>query len=233
MIQNTGVTLFLHLKKLVTILSTKKLTAAQQELLLNTGLGLVHYNALSVVFLPVPAATVFSRALIITSKNAIHALTHLDKSQHVLYCVGDKTAQQLQTVGFKIAHIAQSSRELAQHLVTTQEIGTGYTYVCGMHRRDELPALFCAQKIPFNEVKVYRTVMVKRHYRRTFAAVLCYSPRGVLAFAKANPKPTSCAICIGETTAKTARLFFKKVVVATQPTVENTLITAYKALQHD
>lgn len=217
----------------MTILSTKKLTAAQQELLLNTGLGLVHYNALTVKRLPVPETAVFEKLLIVTSSNALHALEQLSTTQHTVYCVGEKTAQQLQSLGFQIAHAASRARLLAEHIIATHHHGIAYTYACGEHRRDELPALFRAQKIPYNEVKVYRTVMVKRHYRRTFAAVLCYSPRGVLAFAKANPQPASCAICIGETTAKTARLFFKKVVIATQPTVENTLITAYKALQHD
>ena len=217
----------------MTILSTKKLTAAQQELVLNTGLGLVHYDALSVVFLPVPVDVIFSKAIIITSKNAIHALEQRDKSQHLLYCVGDNTAQQLKSLGFKVGYTAQNARELAHYLVQLANATSSYTYVCGEHRRDELPALFRAQKITFNEVNVYRTIMVKRHYSRIFDAVLCYSPRGVFAFAKANPKTASCAICIGETTAKTARSFFKNVIVANHPTVENTLITAYKTLQHD
>jgi len=217
----------------VTVISTKKLTPTQQELLLNTGLGLVHYNALRVETLAIAQNEGFTKNIIITSQNALNALNTLKPGDHVIYCVGSKTAQQVALRGFNIVHAAVNAAALAQHITSLSQVTSNYTYLCGDNRRDELPAALLAAKIDFKEVKVYRTTMVERPYRRIFAAVLCYSPRGVIAFAKANPKQTNCAICIGKTTATEAQNYFKRVITATIPTVENTIITAYKALQHD
>jgi uroporphyrinogen-III synthase len=217
----------------VTILSTKLLSETQQELVLNTGLGLVHYNALATELFAVSPTEIFSEKIIITSQNAIHALASLRPNKHQVYCVGIKTAQQLRYLGFNVAETANSATELAGIITSSNHGESTFTYLCGEHRRDELPAALLASKIDCKEIKVYRTVMVERRYRRIFEAVLCYSPRGVIAFAKANPKQTNCAICIGETTANEARKYFKKVVTANIPTVENTLITAYKALKND
>lgn len=217
----------------MTILSTKILSLHQQELLLNTGLGLVHYNALTVELLTTPQNQVFAKNLVITSQNASYALNALKPDEHAIYCVGSKTAQQVASRGFKVAHVAINAIALAQHLISSPSAATGYTYLCGTDRREELPMALLASKIDFKEVKVYRTNMVERRYRRIFAAVLCYSPRGVIAYAKANLKQTKCAICIGKTTATEAQNYFEKVVTATIPTIENTIITAYKALQHD
>lgn len=217
----------------MTLISTKLLSEAQQELLLNTGIGIVSYDALRVEKLPVLTAEMNTKFIIITSSNAISALATLEKEAHHLLCVGSKTVTKLQQLGFQVLYSAQHARDLAQYIIKNHKGNDTYTYICGEQRLDELPAALLAAQIDFKEVKVYRTVMVERAYRRIFDAVLCYSPRGVHAFAKANPKQTNCAICIGETTATAARLFFKKVVVATVPTVENTLITAYKTLRHD
>ncbi|MDP5076719.1 MAG: uroporphyrinogen-III synthase, partial [Nonlabens sp.] len=174
----------------MTILSTKLLSEAQQELLLNTGLGIVHYNALTVELFALPIEKIDSENIIITSQNAIHALSCLTPANHRIYCVGTKTAQHVINLGFKVAQTANSARELAHIITTDISKNEPFTYLCGEHRRDELPAALLASKIDYKEVKVYRTVMVERAYRRIFDAVLCYSPRGVYAFAKANPKQT-------------------------------------------
>jgi uroporphyrinogen-III synthase len=217
----------------VTILSTKLLTEAQQELVLNTRLGLVHYNALATELFAVSPEAIISEKIIITSQNALHALTSLQPANHQIYCVGIKTAQHISSLGFNVVKTTNSAVELADIITSNKSTESVFTYLCGEHRRDEIPAALLASKIDCKEIKVYRTVMVERRYRRIFDAVLCYSPRGVYAFAKANPKQTNCAICIGETTANEARKYFKKVITANVPTVENTLITAYKALKND
>lgn len=217
----------------MTLLSTKILTAAQQELVLNTGLGLVHYNALTVKLIALQLPIAYSQNLIITSSNAVHALDKFDKETARIYCVGSKTAHVILSLGFKVVHTAQNSQDLAFYIIKNHSIASSYTYLCGEDRRNELPEALIASKIEFTEVKVYRTTMVERAYKRNFAAVLCYSPRGVYAFAKANPTQANCAICIGETTATAARAFFSIVHTAKIPTIENTIITAYKALQND
>ena len=55
------------------ILATKKFTLAQKELLLNSGLTFVEYNAISIEFIPFNTPKQVENA-IFTSKNAVKAL---------------------------------------------------------------------------------------------------------------------------------------------------------------
>jgi uroporphyrinogen-III synthase len=106
--------------------------------------------------------------------------------------------------------------------------------LCSKQRRKELPALFLDHNIPLKVLFVYRSIAIMKSFDRTFAAVTFYSPRGVHAFAKANPSNQPLiAICIGNTTASTATHYYKNVKIATRQTIENTLITAIKALRND
>lgn len=214
------------------ILSTKKLSSAQLELVLGSGLGITHFNILTVRSLDHELPPHELEHLIITSSNAIPAIEA--QLQHVknVYVVGEKTSNQLIRLGCKVVTIAQDSIALAKEIISRHS-EKKFTYLCGAHRRNALPDALKASQINFNEIKVYDTKMVMRSYDRIFDAVLCYSPRGVYAFAKANPKQLHHAICIGETTASAAREFASKVTVANKSTVENTIVTAIKALRND
>ncbi len=218
---------------LPTILSTKKLTDAQQELVLNSGLGLVHYDILQITTGSI-GEELDGEGIIITSKNAIPALYKIEKRKPV-FVVGTVTASLLD--GFDIKHVANNARDLAKYIISRHS-DLRFDYLCGDHRRDELPDLLRAQNIALKEHVVYHSATVSKSFDRTFAAVLCFSPRGVLAFAKANPSnkqktQKSIAVCIGDTTAATARDFFENVVVSKRTTVESVLITAIKALKND
>lgn len=214
------------------ILSTKILTHAQLELLLASGIGITQYDALVVSDLKPDLNNEALNHVIITSSNAIPSIKPFMHRVKNAYVVGEKTSEQLKKLGCNVVQIADSSKLLAQAIVThhSQSI---FTYLSGVHRRDELPQALKTSQINFKEVKVYDTQMVMRSYDRIFDAVLCYSPRGVYAFAKANPKQLHHAICIGETTANTAREFAKKITIASKTTVENTIVTAIKALLND
>lgn len=214
------------------LLSTKIITPAQQELVLNTGIGLTQYDILKTEYVILKENVVWDH-IIITSKNAIPAiLPYLSLIQNI-YCVGNKTAALLQENGLQPKYIAQNAVELAIEL-TSHYSNQDYYYLCSEQRRDELPAFFLDKKIPLKEVFAYRSIAVVKTFDRIFAAIAFYSPRGVHAFAKANPKnKTLIAVCIGDTTATTARLYFKNIVIANKQTIENTLITAIKALRND
>ncbi len=214
------------------ILSTKKLAPAQLELALGSGIGITHYNALKVTPVEHDLNDVALDHVIITSSNAIPSIIpHLNRVKNC-YVVGAKTSKQLRDLGCQVIHISPNGKALARYIMDHHS-QDAFTYITGVHRRDELPQALQTSQINFKEVKVYDTQMVMRSYDRIFDAVLCYSPRGVYAFAKANPKQLHHAICIGETTAITARKFAVKVTVATKATIENTLVTAIKALQND
>ncbi|WP_405378763.1 uroporphyrinogen-III synthase [Nonlabens sp. Asnod3-A02] len=214
------------------LLSTKTLTPAQQELVLNTGIGLTHYNILRTKPIVIKDDINWDH-IIITSKNAIPALLPYLNQIKNIYCVGNQTAALLQEKGLHPNYTAQNAADLAVELTSTYS-GENFYYLCSEQRRDELPAFFLDKKIPLKEVFVYSSIAVMKSFDRIFAAIAFYSPRGVHAFAKANPnnKPLI-AVCIGETTASTARLYYKNIAVANKQTIENTLITAIKALRND
>ncbi|MEO9953272.1 uroporphyrinogen-III synthase [Nonlabens sp.] len=214
------------------LLSTKILTPAQQELVLNTGIALTHYDILKTESIVLKETIIWDH-VIITSKNAIPAiLPHLNRVKNI-YCVGDQTAALLKENGLHPSYIALNAADLAEEL-TSNYSGENFYYLCSKQRRDELPTFFLDKKIPLKEVFVYSSIAVMKSFDRIFAAIAFYSPRGVHAFAKANPnnKPLI-AVCIGETTASTAKLYFKNIAVANKQTIENTLITAIKALRND
>jgi uroporphyrinogen-III synthase len=214
------------------ILSTKVLTAAQVELVLNAGMSITHYDVLKTR----PLAFDLSRDwdyVIISSKNAMPAVAqHRDRIKQV-HCVGDVTAGLLTQLNINVATVAQNAAALAKKLAS-QFPNESFLYLCSKQRRDELPALFLEYKIPLKELFVYESVAVKKSFNRIFAAVIFYSPRGVLAFAKANPKQSpKTVICIGPTTSSTAIKYYDNVIIATKQTIENTLVTAIKVLRND
>ena len=215
-----------------TLLSTKLLTFPQQQLVENSGVGLVHYDILKISSRPIEDAHEDFKNVIITSKNAILAAVEFQKHIKKIYCVGDSTAERLVFHGFLPHMVASDSKTLADKLIQKYPDQT-FTYLCGDHRRDELPQLFAKNNIKLNEVIVYESAVVEKSFDRIFAAVLFYSPRGVYAFAKANKQQPQQAICIGETTAAAAREVFPNVIVANKQTVENVLVTAIKLLRDD
>jgi uroporphyrinogen-III synthase len=216
------------LNKPSSVLSTKKLTLAQQELLLNAGVGVVHFDILNTEWVQTPL-NLHGDAVIITSKNALKALEQVPFSTPV-YCVGSVTASMVNT--HQVAFVAQNGLELAQH-ISQHHNNQQFDYLCSEQRRDELPDFLKAQNIALNAHIVYRSHEVLRRFDRIFAAVLFFSPRGVIAFAKANPNKTPHTICIGTTTATEAAKWYDKVSIAAQPTVENTIVTAIKLLKND
>ncbi|WP_055411253.1 uroporphyrinogen-III synthase [Nonlabens sp. YIK11] len=217
---------------IATILSTKRLTLPQQQLVLHSGIGLVHYDILKTETLKVDLSLNNLAHVIITSKNALRALQPYQKQVDSVYCVGSSTAQALENMSIKPRIVASNAAELAMQLIYTLP-NMQFTYLCGDHRRDELPDLFKSHKITLKEVIVYKSAIVHKSFDRIFAAVLFYSPRGVYAFAKANKHQPQCSICIGETTATAAREKFSNVLVAKKQTVENVLVTAIKKLRDD
>lgn len=214
------------------ILSTKILTNPQKELVLNTGISLTHYDALKTEQKPLDSSVTYDH-IIITSQNAIPSVLKNKNFINKISCVGEITATLLKDLGLKPTQISHNGVTLARELIK-EFPKDQFTYLCSEQRRDELPALFLKEKIPLEEIIVYRSIAVMKSFDRIFAAVTFYSPRGVHAFAKANPKnkPLN-AVCIGKTTASTAKKYYQKVVVANKQTVENTLITAIKAIRND
>ena len=217
----------------MTILSTKKLQLNQRELLLNAGISFVAYNAIEIQ----PVNFTLSRKLknvIITSQNGAKAIIKSVDKQCIENCfvVGDKTTTLLAQNGIKVTKTAQNAKELALFIAKEQHMES-FTYFCGKQRRDELPNILKEEGIVCEEVIVYETHLSKRYFDRIFDGILFFSPSGVISFTNANPDSTetTIAFCIGQTTATSAKKYFKNVVISNATSIESTIAKAVTTLK--
>ena len=217
-----------------TVLSTKILTPSQKELFLNSGLGLVEYDALKIEFLNVkiPLDCV---NYIFTSKNAVKAFLNqtkdLNKTKFNAFCVGEKTKSILVENGLKVVAMAEYASELAKNIVKRNQNET-FIFLCGNKRRDELLDVLTKHNVQYKEVEVYHTHLNPKGFQRDFDGILFFSPSGVRSYLSENSLGNSTLFCIGETTATEAQKHSKNVIIANKPTVENVLVQAINHFRH-
>ncbi len=217
-----------------TVLSTKILTLAQKELLLNAGLGLVEYNALTIMNMDFEIENGFDH-YIFTSQNAVSA--YLKKhagsksGQKTVLCVGEKTQSLLQQNGLKVVEMAQNSSELAE-IIAKNYKNDSFLFFSGNLRRDDIPHTLKENKIRFKEIVAYQTLKNPKTFDATFDGILFFSPSGVESYMAANTLKDSPVFCIGETTAFTAKKHTEKIIIANKPTIENVLVQAVKYLKN-
>ncbi len=212
-----------------TILCTKVLSDAQRYLLLQAGVGLVEYNAISVSLLDAIVPPKVKNA-IFTSANAVRAVLQNDIDIQRAFCVGEKTASLLNENGQNVVKIGQNASELA-HFILKNHKKEQFSYFSGNRRRDELPQLFAQNNIPFSEQVVYETTLTPKAFERTFDGVLFFSPSGVESHIQKNTLQNTTAFCIGETTATEARKHSDNVIVANAQSVESVIAKAVKTLR--
>lgn len=209
-----------------TVLSTKKLTESQRSLLLQAGIGLVEYDAITIDPVDFEVKTKIENA-IITSQNAVKVV--LDKHIQIenCFCVGEKTKSLLEENGYKVKVMTNYGKELAE-IIVKEFAEAEFTFFCGNLRRDELPELLLENNVSFTEIEVYNTVLKPKKIERTFDGVLFFSPSAVESFTKENRLENTTAFCIGITTATEAEKHTNKIVIANKPTIENVIVQVVK-----
>jgi uroporphyrinogen-III synthase len=212
-----------------TVLSTKKLTESQRNLLLQAGIGLVEYDAIVIKQTDFDVKGKFKNA-IITSQNAVKALLNKDIPIENCFCVGEKTKALLKKNGYKVKAMTNYGKELAE-IIVDKFADEEFTFFCGNLRRDEIPNLLQKYNIRFTEVEVYKTVLKLKKIERTFDGVLFFSPSAVDSFTKENRLENTIAFCIGATTAAEAKKYTNEVNIATKPTIENVIVQVVKKLK--
>jgi len=214
---------------MASILSTKILTRSQRELVLNTGIGLVEYNAINISFTKVSLPKKIENG-IFTSQNAVAAIN--DKSIEIkqVFCVGQKTKVALENLGYNVVLHEKNALELGQKIIA-QFPETTFTFFCGNNRRDELPELLRKQNICFSEIEVYKTTLNKKVFQRTFNAIMCFSPSGVQSYFGVNSPETETVVCIGNTTAAAAKQYTDQIVIANTTSVESVIAKTVKILK--
>lgn len=214
-----------------TVLSTKKLTLSQKQLLLNSGLSFVEYDAIIIEIFPFTSEIKAGDNFIITSQNGIRALLQGRMADQLLnvnfFCVGEKTAELLRSNGLRVLETANYGADLAKILVNKYK-NSSFTYLCGSIRRDELPLILKDHQVNFNEIEVYSTSLNQKKFQQEFEAVLFFSPSGIQSFCSVNELKNTTAICIGKTTASEAENHTKNIITATKPTIENVIAQAAK-----
>jgi uroporphyrinogen-III synthase len=218
-----------------TLLSTKKLTPAQKQLLLNTGIGLVEYDAIEIEFLDLPRALKLQKNLIFTSQNSVRAVRHLfpedSLESYEIFCVGEKTAGLLKEIGFRVVECEPYGRDLAAKIIQKYK-ERSFTFFCGKMRRDEIPQELKKNNVNYTEIFVYDTKLKQRSFKSAFDGILFFSPSGVQSFARENEFFESTAFCIGTTTAAEAKKHTKNIKIATKPTIESVIVSAVNNLKN-
>ncbi|WP_103863850.1 uroporphyrinogen-III synthase [Aquimarina sp. I32.4] len=216
-----------------TLLSTKKLSVAQKELVLNTGLRLVEYNAVTIDFLEVKGPENTISNIIFTSKNAVHAVFNqkslpfykIENSEIRVFCVGENTKKLLEDNGCNVVEVAYNASDLAKIIIKRYK-SDSFLFFCGNMRRDELPDLLKQNNISIEEQIVYNTYLTSNIFNRLFDGILFFSPSAIRSYVSTNNIGESILFCIGNTTASEARKYTDNVVVANRPTIENVIVQA-------
>ncbi len=217
-----------------TVLSTKILTLSQKELLLNSGIALVEYDALEISFSSFRIPT-DSRHIIVTSKNGAKAFLKAydaenektPKSKFHFYCVGEKTQRFLEDFGFKVVTSALNSYELGI-LIAEKHNTHQFIFISGNLRRNEIPEIFQKNNIRYDEINGYTTHLKKKTFSTSYDGLLFFSPSGIKSFSATNSISNTLVFCIGETTAAEAKKHTENIIVANRPTVENVLVQVIK-----
>lgn len=209
-----------------TVLSTKKLEPHQKQLLLNSGIALVEYDAIKINFLNFEVASEIENA-IVTSKNAARAIIKKQLKIDNCFCVGSKTSEFLQNYGYKIKEVADYGKDLAKFIVAEYP-EKDFFFFCGNLRREELPLMLKKNHIQLKEIEVYQTLPNPREFQQEFDGTLFFSPSAVKSFISKNTLGSATAFCIGTTTASEAKKYTNNIIVSTKPSIENVIVQVVK-----
>ncbi len=218
-------------KKVSKILSTKKLTPPQKEILLHAKIDIQEYNAITIEPLLFDIQGEFIN-VIITSKNAFKAIKQSDISIKNCYCVGSKTKALLEKNNINVVVFAQNASDLAQ-IIAKNHAKEEFTFFCGTEKREELPNTLLQHNINISTIPVYTTKLNSQKIAGKFDGILFFSPSAVKSYTTTNKIKNAIAFCIGNTTASEAKKHSNYIITATQPTIEHVLEQVVKHQQNN
>lgn len=210
------------------ILSTKKLLSNQKQFLLNANFNLIEADFIKTESKPFELKTINDN-LIFTSQNAVHSLIENAEKlvpnlrEKNVFCVGLKTKALLEENGFNVIAYTGYASDLAE-IIALVYAKENFTFFSGNLRRDTLPNFLNEANIKFNEIEVYETHLTPQKISSPLDGILFFSPSAVESYLKDNKIKKEICFCIGNTTAEALENTTKNIVIANQPTVENTII---------
>lgn len=212
------------------ILSTRKLSPSQRNLLLGAGMTLVERNFIQIK--PLEFTTpALPENIIFTSQNAVKIVSEAGLTQSLtgknIFCVGDKTAALLASMSLEIKRKADYGADLARLIAEEYQSGA-FLFFCGRQRRPDIPQTLGLNNIPLQEIEVYDTQLVPFKMDRNFDAVLFFSPSAVESYATYNSLQKTLAFCIGTTTAREAEKNGARIQISRTPTIESVIARTAK-----
>ena len=167
-----------------------------------------------------------TQVLAFTSRNAVrYFVENYGKSAMrscSIYCVGDRTANLVETLGFSTKGCANHAEELLERMLSELEPQT-VCFPCGNLRRNELPEGLSKAGFEVVELKVYTTQLTPVVLDVSYDVILFYSPSGVESFVQKNEIGDALCICIGRTTAHAALQHTPNVKYPSRPRVEDAI----------
>lgn len=214
--------------ELISILSTKTLSAEQRQFFIEADLDLLEQDFIEIENNNFELNNINDN-LIFSSQNAILSLMNKTdwekfKTKNV-FCVGIKSKELLEQNGFKVDVYMDYASELAE-IITLIYKNEKFTFFSGNLRKETLPKALKGAKIVFNEIEVYQTKLApfKISKEEKFDGILFFSPSGVESFLKDNKIKSEICFCIGETTAEALKnKKIKNIVIAETPTVDDVI----------
>ncbi|MCG2610295.1 uroporphyrinogen-III synthase [Flavobacterium sp. SM15] len=211
----------------VRIVSTKKLLSNQKQYLLNAGFSVVEADFIATKPVDFQLKDI-NETLIFSSQNGVESVLKHPKAEELktkdVFCVGIKTKTLLEANGFNVVAYTGYAEDLAE-IITLVYGNNKYTFFSGNLRRDTLPEMMKEAGVVFNEITVYETILTPQKIDSKPDGILFFSPSGVESYLKQNKITSEIAFCIGNTTADAAsQSGIKNIVIANQPTIENTII---------
>jgi len=211
---------------LKTILSTKKLSLAQKERLLNAQLAVVDFDFINSETIPFLTPQQTIENAIFTSQNGVNAVLTKNIKIENCFCVGKRTEKLLKDKNQNVIFSGANAEELGAQIINKNKTRT-YHYFCAQKRLDTLPNTLNEHQIKWHEIPVYKTLHTPKKYEQKFNGVLFFSPSGIESYFSTNETPIH-SFCIGNTTAKALHKYTQNYTIATKPSVENVLIKAIK-----
>lgn len=212
------------------ILSTRKLSPSQRNLLLGAGLRLVERDFIDIQ--PVKFHTpVLPDNIIFTSQNAVKIVIEAGLLESLtgknVFCVGDKTAAMIESMGLRIQRKADYGADLAR-IIAQEYQKESFLFFCGRRRRPDIPQTLRNNKIPLIEIEVYDTQLLPMKTERNFDGILFFSPSAVQSYTKYNSLQSTLSFCIGTTTAREAKKNGARIEISRTPTIESVIARAAK-----
>lgn len=161
--------------------------------------------------------------LLFTSQNAVKTITAHPQVVMLkaipVVCVGKNTASLLQENGFNVLAHTNYAAELGAFILKTYP-DKRFAFFSGSLRLDTLPNFMTENRIAFEEVRVYETVLSPHKIDIPPTGILFFSPSGVESYVQKNTFSNAICFCIGETTATEVRNYTQNVVVSKEATVK-------------